>query len=182
MRSESDVSQYSESADAVSQYSGYADYADDDSHSDVSTQAPLTLEEKKLNNFLQSLIRYIYIGSNNYTQITGDLQIIKDILSNDRDLLKSEAEFITTKLSDQFQGTHTFDTDDIRSNLMALFTNIDNRDIEVSLSLLSMKIILPVIDEKNIVIEDDSASPCPQCCCGLFYNFFDICSQFSIMR
>lgn len=174
----------------------------------ASTEAPLSLQEEKINSLgLIGLIsRYIYLGSDDYQQKEEDLRNIKTILSQNVDLLNRESsiEFITTKLCDHFKAFCKFDADGVKSNLTILFqfselsekdsieqrlTNISGYArfgepngtpdfINIPTQSLPKNILPPVVAEKDVVIEDESASPNPQCCClswGGLYNFFSLC-------
>jgi hypothetical protein len=168
----------------------------------ASTETPLSLEEEILNDFSYCLRRYIYLGSADYQQKTEDLQNIKTILSQNVDLLNSEAsiEFITKALQEQFFGSYKFNKDSVKSNLNILFSDVKGENIEEVLTSLSdavkygdsytvpsanipksssqIKLFSSIISKENVVIEDESASPNPQCCCffwGGLCNFFSLC-------
>lgn len=58
----------------------------------ASTEAPLSPQEEKINSLglIGFISRYIYLGSADYQQKTEDLQKIKTILLDKKDLLREQ--------------------------------------------------------------------------------------------
>lgn len=174
------------------------------SPSQASTEAPLSPQEEKINSLgLIGLISlYIYLGSRDYKQKEEDLQKIETILLDEKDLLREQEsiEYITKELQEQFFGSYKFNKDSVKSNLNILFSDVEGKNIEEVLTSLSdavkygdsytvpsanipksssqIKLLSSIISKENVVIEDEFASPNPQCCClswGGLCNFFSLC-------
>ena len=128
---------------------------DNDPFSDVSSQSfleyarskasrndTLSSEEKKIDSLylIGLMMRYIYVGSDDYQQKTEDLQKIKTILLDNGNLLKKEAsiEFVTTKLGNHFKTKpgFQFNREVIMSNVRSLFNMEEQNNIEIPLNLL----------------------------------------------